>query len=152
MLHPLTEKVWCDGPKETEQVDRIITDYLREKANEIADTAPTDKKEYYRYHSKRILGLTEEPKTMKKDYDLDDHCPQTGDMVKTPVSGEWPCEHKQYDNILYKFCPICGTPRPKQIGLREKLVKAIIHEGFGLIDSEQVADAVIRTIKEHEGE
>ena len=113
--------------------------------------------------------LTEEP--IKKDYDLDDHIGDTNKMVEPKGSGEW-CEHcmtsrnemttfKMVEGYIgWNFCPICGTPRPKEIGLREKLVEQIykyfdekpIHPLSKDMDMVALADIAIRTIKEHEGE
>ena len=100
-MHELTEKIRNTAyPQDVNRMDKIIREYLREKAEEINTENITKTRVISMTSIKQILGLTEEPKTMKKDYDLDDHCPQTGDMVKTPVSGEW-CEKK--------FCACCGN-------------------------------------------
>ncbi len=62
------------------------------------------------------------------------------------------------DSIEYRsdwqFCPKCGTPRPKEIGLREKLSNKLRVQGTinSFIDWYDMADIAIRTIKEHEGE
>ena len=60
MLHELTEKIKQCIEGDELYCDSIITDYLREKAEDINLPDPV----IY-----EILGLTSEPKTMKKDYE-----------------------------------------------------------------------------------
>ena len=117
-----------------------------------------------------------EPKTMKKDYDLDDHCPQTGDMVKTPVSGEWPCEHikkginvgwnlkTDFTNTIpvpdhFDTCPVkgCHATRPPKPSLRDELAKKLRdylgkQVKPGAIFSDDLADISLAFLKDHRGE
>ena len=52
----------------------------------------------------------------------------------------WWCEHLSDDARLYsdaikedfKFCPICGTPRPTERTLAEKFRNVIYREDYGL--------------------
>ena len=125
----------------------IIKKWLEEKAHELylICTIPGTDSAKGIYPVKEILGLTDEPEVKPfKPF-------KPGDIIPPPKedSMKW-CEHIKmgkdwpYMNTLYysngeyrglhileeKFCPICGTPRPVEKTLAEKINEWFVNNGM----------------------
>jgi len=150
MLHPLTEQIWYSNIwSSKDKLDSVIREYLKDCANRF------DGSEGFKT-AKQILGLELEK---KEEVKVEKWCEHRG--IVPDGTGEYYSDHN------WKFCPICGTPRPKEIGLREKLVEKFeevsthmlwYHDKEGRKSKEQVipkaqfhyiADIAIQTLKDH---
>ena len=148
MLHPLTEQIWYSNIwSSKDKLDSVIREYLKDCANRF------DGSEGFKT-AKQILGLELEK---KEEVKVEKWCEHGEQFIR------W--FHNGKEQI--RFCPICGTPRPKEIGLREKLVEKFeevsthmlwYHDKEGRKSKEQVipkaqfhyiADIAIQTLKDH---
>ena len=85
-----------------DEIDRIVREWLGEKAKEMSSGNVAEEEWYF-----SRFGLTEKEEVV--------------------VEKKW-CEHSPwYEN--YKFCPICGTPRPSEPSKREKLALLLYSKG-----------------------
>ena len=140
MLHPLTEQIWYSNIwSSKDKLDSVIREYLKDCANRF------DGSEGFKT-AKQILGLELEK---KEEVKVEKWCEHGEQFIR------W--FHNGKEQI--RFCPICGTPRPKEIGLREKLAKKFEESckshygepmtGYILNNYDELADIAIQTLKDH---
>lgn len=125
-LHPLTERLLPAGYK-SPLVDEIITTWISKKAYQIVYTHMTTSGGICQAQVYKILGLyeSEEKEPLFPYPPLVQGMPQKPKEVKEQVQEmpHWTCKcgWTFYDHDGFKYCGQCGTPRPQEKSLRERL-------------------------------
>ena len=122
-LHELTEKIKQCIDGDEMYCDSIIRQYLEEKAMEAFGVC--DSMTFMKKDLDNLLGLTDKEKPVE-EVKVENYCCEH--LTPTPSEakkyGPWsfPAVSAQV-NESWKFCPICGTPRPTPKSKREELAE-----------------------------